>query len=83
MRRLAWLVLLSSHTGCGGGKSSATLSITCTGGTQLIGAGSVDILGDLVNGRPTMNFADPANPGKMGSISVQPLDHCKVAPSGG
>lgn len=80
MRRLIWLALVSSLAGCGGDKPATTLSVTCTGGTQLVGAASIDVLGDLANGLPTMNFPDPANPGKTGNISVQPHDRCKITP---
>jgi hypothetical protein len=83
MRRLACLALLLSLADCGGGKSSTTLSVICAGGTQLIGAASVDVPGDVVDGRPTMNFPDPANPGQTGSITVRPHDHCKITPSSG
>jgi hypothetical protein len=31
-----------------------------------------------VDGRPTMTFPDPTNPGKTGTISVPPHGHCKV-----
>jgi hypothetical protein len=83
MRRLACLVLLLSLADCGGGKPSTTISVTCAGGTQLVGAASVDVLGDVVDGHPTMSFPDPANPGQTGTITVQPHDHCKITPSGG
>jgi hypothetical protein len=73
------LVLLVA--GCGGGKSSGSLSITCAGGTQLVGAASIDVLGELADGRPRIEFPDPANPGKTGVITVQPRDHCKVSPA--
>jgi hypothetical protein len=78
MRHLAWLILLPLLGGCGGGKSTTTVSVTCSGGTQLVGAESVDVLGDLDNGRPTMRFPDPANPGRDGTISVQPHERCKI-----
>ena len=39
---------------------------------------SIDLLGDTVDGRPTMNFADPVTPGKTGAISVPPHGHCKI-----
>ena len=80
MHRLAWLAIPLSLAGCGGGKSSATLTVSCTGGIQLVGATSIDVLGDVVNGRPTMNYPDPINPEKTGSISVQPRGTCKVTP---
>ena len=80
MRRLIWLALISSLVGCGSDKPATTFSVTCTGGTQLVGAASIDVLGDLANGLPTMNFPDPANPGKTGNISVQPHDRCKITP---
>jgi len=82
MRHVAWLLLPTLLAGCGGGSSSATLSVVCGGGTQLVGAASVEVLGDLANGRPTMEFPDPANPGKDGAISVQPHERCKITPSG-
>ena len=81
MNRLPWLLLLLPLIGCGGGKASETLSVTCGGGTQLVGAASIDVLGDLVDGRPTMNFPDPANSGRTGTISVQPHDRCKITPT--
>jgi hypothetical protein len=84
MRRAIWIVVALSLAGCGGGsKSSATVSVTCAGGVQLRGADSVDVLGDLANGRPVMEFPDPANAGKTGAIAIPPHDHCKVSASGG
>jgi hypothetical protein len=81
MGRLIWLVLVLSLAGCGGGKSAATVSVTCGGGTQLVGASSVDVLGDLANGQPVLKFPDPANPGNTGTISVPVHDHCRIAPT--
>jgi hypothetical protein len=81
VRHLVCMTLVLSLAGCGGGKSSGSLSITCTGGTQLVGAASIDVLGDLSDGRPRIEFPDPANPGKIGTITVQPHDHCKVNPA--
>jgi hypothetical protein len=85
VRHLVSMTLALSLAGCGGGKSSGTLSVTCTGGggAQLVGAASIDVLGDLANGQPTMEFPDPANPGKTGTISVQPHGHCKITPTSG
>ena len=83
MNRLAWLLILLSLAACGGKKSVPTLSITCDGGTQLFGATSIDVLGDVVNGRPTITFPDPTNPGKTGTISVQPGGHCRASPQAG
>jgi hypothetical protein len=80
MRRLAWLLIPLLLAGCGGAKSAGTLSVTCDGGTQLFGASSVDVQGDLVNGRPTMTFPDPANSGHTGSISVPARGNCKITP---
>ncbi len=82
MQRLAWLLIPLSLAACGGSKSSTTLSVKCDGGTELFGAASIDLLGDTVDGRPTMNFPDPANPGKTGTISVPPHGHCKVTAVG-
>jgi hypothetical protein len=81
MRRAAWIILVLSLAGCGGGKSSATLTVVCGSGTKLVGATSIDVLGDLANGRPVMEFPDPANAGKTGAIAVPPRDHCKITPS--
>lgn len=83
MRRAAWIILALSLAGCGGSKSAATLSVVCTGGTQLVGAASIDVQGDLVNGRPMMEFPDPANRGSTGTIAVSPHNHCTITPSGG
>jgi hypothetical protein len=85
MHRLAWLALALALAGCGGSKSSTTLSVTCGGGagggTGLVGAVSIDVLGDPVNGRPVLSFPDPANPGKTGTIAVPAHDRCKITPS--
>jgi hypothetical protein len=81
VRHLACTALVLSLAGCGGGKSSGSLSITCAGGTQLVGAASIDVLGDLSDGRPRIEFSDPANPGKTGTITVQPHAHCKISPA--
>lgn len=80
MHRLAWLAIPLLLTACGGGKSANTLSVTCSGagGTQLFGATSIDVLGDAVNGRPTMSFPDPTNPKNTGSISVEPHGRCTI-----
>ena len=80
MYRLCWLVILLTLSACGGGKSATTLTVMCSGagGVQLLGAASVDILGDLVNGRATMNYPDPANPSKTGSTSVEPRSQCRI-----
>jgi hypothetical protein len=83
MRRAVWIVLAVSLAGCGGDKPPATVSVTCTGGVQLVGAESVDVLGDLTNGQPVMQFPDPANRGKTNAIAVPPHDHCKITASGG
>jgi hypothetical protein len=80
MRRLAWLVIPLLLAGCGGGKPSVTLSVVCTGGVQVVGATSIDVLGDVVNGRPTMNFPSPTRSGKTDSISVDPRGSCKITP---
>jgi hypothetical protein len=80
MYRLAWLAIPLSLAACGGSKTAPALSVTCdgAGGAQLNGAASIDVLGDEVNGHPTMNYPDPANPGKTGSISVAPHRHCTI-----
>ena len=80
MLRFAWLLIPLSLAACGGKASVETLSVTCDGGTQLYGALSIDVPGDLVNGRPSLTFPDPANPGKTGQISVPAGGHCKITP---
>jgi hypothetical protein len=80
MHRLLWIAIPLALAGCGGSKSVPTLTVTCTGGVQLVGATSVDVLGDVVNGRPTISYPDPVNPAKTGSIAVEPRGTCKVAP---
>ena len=80
MHRLAWLVILLSLAGCGGSKSTQTLSVVCTGGVSLVGATHIDVPGDVVNGRPTMNFPSPSSPGKTDSISVDPRGNCRITP---
>jgi hypothetical protein len=52
VRHLVCMALVLSLADCGGAKSVGSLSITCTGGTQLVGAASIDVLGDLSDGRP-------------------------------
>jgi hypothetical protein len=83
MRRAAWIIAALSLAGCGGGKSSTTLTVICSGGTQLVGAASIDVQGDLVNGRPMMEFPDPANRGSTGTIAVAAHNHCTITPSSG
>ena len=80
MRRLAWLGIPLLLAGCGGSKPAATLTVTCTGGVQLVGATSLDVLGDVVNGHPTISYPDPVNPAKTGTISVEPRGTCRVTP---
>ncbi len=69
MHRLLWIAIPLALAGCGGSKSVPTLTVTCTGGVQLVGATSVpttgliaaaadgqtDGLGDVVNARPTIS----------------------------
>jgi hypothetical protein len=84
MRRLACLVIALSLAACGGGsKSGPSLSVVCSGagGVQLVGATSIDVLGDPQNGRPTLTYPDPVNAGKTGSISVPPLNQCRITPT--
>jgi hypothetical protein len=80
MRETTSVILLLALAGCGGGKSSPTLSVSCTAGTQLVGAASVDVLGDLADGQPKIEFPDPANRGQIGTILVQPHNRCKITP---
>ena len=56
------------------------VAVVCGSGTQLFGASSIDVLGDLADGRPTMEFPDPVNRESTGNISIKPHDHCKITP---
>jgi hypothetical protein len=81
--RLCWLLLAFALAGCGGDKPKATLSVSCGGSMALAGARSIDLLGDPVNGRPTLNFPDPANPGKTGTMAIAPATRCVITPTTG
>ena len=81
MRRFAWLAIPLLVAGCGGGKPSNAVSVSCPNGVQLNGAASVDVLGDPVNGHPTLEFPDPVNPGKIGTITVPTHQRCKITPT--
>jgi hypothetical protein len=84
--RLGWLFLPIVLAACGGGdKPAATLSVSCSGNESLVGARSIDVPGDQVNGRTTLSFPDPVNPGKTGTLPVPPRDRCTITPvvSGG
>ena len=83
MHRLAWLLIPLPLAACGGQSGAPTLTVTCPGGSQLYGATSIDVLGDVVNGRPTMTFPDPVNRGKTGAISVQSGADCRITPQAG
>jgi hypothetical protein len=80
MHRLVWLLIPLLLAACGGKAAVPTLSVTCDGGTQLYGAVSIDVAGDVVNGHPVMTFPDPTNPGKTGSIAVPAGGHCHITP---
>jgi hypothetical protein len=79
-RQLGWLFVPIVLVGCGGDKPAATLSITCGGSAALVGATSIDVLGDQVNGRTAFTYPDPANRGKTGALSVPPHDRCTITP---
>ena len=81
MRRVICLALLAPLAACGGRKDSATISVTCSNGVGLVGAVSIDVLGDPTDGHPTLKFPDPANSGKTGTITVQPHQHCTIGPT--
>jgi hypothetical protein len=82
MRRAAWIALTLWLAGCGDGTTpAASLSVVCGSGTRLVGATSIEVPGELANGRPVMEFPDPANPGKTGAIAVPANDHCRITAS--
>jgi hypothetical protein len=83
LRYLVWLSLPVFLAGCGGGKPASTVSVSCGGTVALAGARSVDVLGDPVNGKTTLSFPDPANPGQTGSLVVPPHDRCSISPTVG
>jgi hypothetical protein len=80
---LIWLCLPVLLAGCGGDKPAATVSVSCGGTVALAGARSVDVLGDAVNGKTTLSFPDPANPGQTGTLVVPPHDRCSISPTTG
>jgi hypothetical protein len=81
VRPSVWLLVPMVLAGCGGDdKPAATLSVSCHGSVALVGARSIDVLGDQVNGRTTISFPDPVNPGKTGGIAVGPGDRCSITP---
>ena len=80
---LTCLLLPLALAGCGGDKPKATLSVTCGGSVALAGATTIDVLGDPVNGRPTLTFPDPANPGKTGAMAIAPASRCSITPTTG
>lgn len=81
MRPLVWLALLAPLAACGGHKEATTISVNCSDGVRLVGAVSVDVLGELADGRPAMKYPDPANAGRTGTITVQPHQHCTITPT--
>ncbi len=81
MRRLAWLLLPLALCGCGGSKSPTSLAVICGGRTALAGASTIEVSGDTTDGRPTLSFPDPANPGSIGTIVVPARDRCRIVPS--
>ena len=79
--RLAALVLISAGlAGCGGGSSAPSVSVSCGGQMALAGAQSVDVSG-AANGGATLQFPDPVNAGRTGTIPVPPGTRCTVAPT--
>ena len=75
------LVFPLALTACGGSKSGPAVTVTCSSGTAVVGATSVDLSADPATGRPLMNFPDPANPGKTGSIALEPRGRCTITPT--
>jgi hypothetical protein len=80
--QFGWLLLPVLLVSCGGGdQPPATLSVSCDGSDALVGARSIDVLGDQVNGRTTLSFPDPANRGKTGLLSVARGGRCSIRPT--
>ncbi|HET6309225.1 MAG TPA: hypothetical protein VFG12_18680 [Rhodopila sp.] len=80
-RHLITLCLPAFLAACGGGKPATTVSVSCGGAVALAGATSVDVLGDQVNGKTTLSFPDPANPGQTGTLVVPSHDKCTISPA--
>lgn len=79
--QIGWLLIPCVLAGCGGGdKQATTLTVTCHGGVALVGAHSIDVLGDQVSGHTTMSFPDPVISGKTGTLTVLPGDRCSITP---
>ena len=81
LRHLIWLCLPVALAGCGGSKPPATISISCGGNIALAGAVTVEVLGDPVNGRPTLSFPDPANAGQTNTLAVPAHQSCTITPT--
>jgi len=82
--RLGWVIVVLGLAGCGGGdKPAMTLSVSCGGSLALVGARSVDVLGDPVSGHPTLTFPDPVNRGQTNTLSVPTASRCSITPVAG
>jgi hypothetical protein len=82
--RVGWVFVALGPAACGGGdKPAVTLSVTCGGSLALVGARSVEVLGDPVNGHPTLSFPDPVNPGQTNTLSVPTASRCSITPVAG
>ena len=81
--QFGWLVIPAMLAGCGGDKPAVSLTVTCGGSAALVGARSVTVLGDQVNGHTTLSFPDPANSGKTGTLTVAPGGRCSITPVSG
>jgi hypothetical protein len=82
--RLGGIFVALGLAACGGGdKPPMTLSVTCGGSLALVGARSVDVLGDPVNGHPTLTFPDPVNRGQTNTLAVPTASRCSITPVAG
>ena len=81
--RLGWLAVLGLPllvSACGHSTpATATLSVSCGGTLTLAGATSIDASGSSGSGT-VLNFPDPANAGRTGTIAVAPGQPCTITP---
>jgi hypothetical protein len=81
LRYLAWLCLPVVLASCGDDKPTSSISVICGGSSALVGARSIDVLGDQVNGKTVLSFPDPANRGQTGTLVVPSHDRCTISPT--
>ena len=66
---------------CGGGSSAPTVSVSCGGSLALSGAQSVDVTPDAARGGTILQFPDPVNAGRTGTMPIPSGSRCTIAPT--